>query len=221
VVLSLRRHWIPRPKLPTSFFTLGVNGYLDLAGDPGGQWRYIDNVVESNARLTTHFASLLGAVRVALAGHLGEPATFDHPFAFPGMHIWESEAIPVARGASLHFDLQHEWLVWPPGVEPDRSATISFTLPLQLPGAGAALRTWDYTYEEFRAARRAARPTRLREAAATHRSTDHRYNVGTMVVHSGHVLHQIAPVDSVGHEDRRITLQGHGMRAAGAWHLYW
>ena len=42
-----------------------------------------------------------------------------------------------------------------------------------------------------------------------------------MVVHSGHVLHQIAPISVVGGDDRRITLQGHGMWASGAWRLYW
>jgi hypothetical protein len=42
-----------------------------------------------------------------------------------------------------------------------------------------------------------------------------------MMLHSGHILHQIAPVAETDPEDERITLQGHGLYCAGTWFLYW
>jgi len=49
----------------------------------------------------------------------------------------------------------------------------------------------------------------------------HAYQPGTLVLHSGHMLHQIAPVPSVEPDDERIALQGHGIFYDGGWKLYW
>jgi hypothetical protein len=219
-VLALRRYWIARPRAPSHFHSLGVNAYMDLAGGAAGRSRYASRVQSSNDCLRAHFAPLLEAVSAAIAEHMGEPTTLHHPFALPGMHIWEGRAIPRARGASLHFDLQHQLLKWPPELKPERSATLSFTVALRLPADGGSLWTWDYSYADYRAARRSGRPHRLRDVAAA-TPTEHVYELGSLVLHSGHVLHQIAPVARRHPGDVRITLQGHGIRAGGAWLLYW
>jgi hypothetical protein len=60
-------------------------------------------------------------------------------------------------------------------------------------------------------------------ASAAHATPGARipYTVGRVVVHSGHLLHQAAGVTKVAVTDERITLQGHGVFADGAWRLYW
>jgi hypothetical protein len=46
------------------------------------------------------------------------------------------------------------------------------------------------------------------------------YKVGQLFYHTGHVLHQIVPGYKLDVEDRRITLQGHGVKCDGVWQLY-
>ena len=47
-----------------------------------------------------------------------------------------------------------------------------------------------------------------------------RYEPGSIVVHDGHVLHQIEAWPA-GEGVCRITMQGHGIFLAGKWHIYW
>jgi hypothetical protein len=47
------------------------------------------------------------------------------------------------------------------------------------------------------------------------------YEPGKMVTHSGHYLHQIAPLAEVHPGDERITLQAHSARTEHGWILYW
>ena len=50
----------------------------------------------------------------------------------------------------------------------------------------------------------------------------HPYAVGSGVIHSGHMVHQIANT-SFAAGDARVTIQGHGAYSpsAGAWLIYW
>jgi hypothetical protein len=47
------------------------------------------------------------------------------------------------------------------------------------------------------------------------------YHLGSALVHSGHVLHQIGATPSVQPDDLRITLQGHGLVVDDELVLYW
>jgi hypothetical protein len=47
------------------------------------------------------------------------------------------------------------------------------------------------------------------------------YKTGTMLIHSGHKLHQIAAIQNFHEGEERITLQGHGLLLDGIWQLYW
>ena len=46
------------------------------------------------------------------------------------------------------------------------------------------------------------------------------YTVGKLFYHTGHVLHQIIPGYKLQEGDRRITLQGHGIKCDGKWIIY-
>ena len=46
------------------------------------------------------------------------------------------------------------------------------------------------------------------------------YTIGKLMYHTGHVLHQIIPGYKLQDGDRRMTLQGHGIKCDGIWRLY-
>lgn len=137
----------------------------------------------------------------------------------PGFHIFEIDGDEWANNGLpelAHFDLQFHYL----GTELTLEATLSFTLPLELPSGGAGFAVWE-----------------LDEADATRRNlsaavfgADNPYDLvayqtGRMVLHDGLCLHAL--VHAIVHpgapppSGRRITLQGHGVRRAGRWTIYW
>lgn len=212
------------------FYTLGHAAYadLDFAKTPleeylagaGSVWTWAGVAVRT----------LLERVRAAVADHLGAAAEFAQALPAPGFHIFIGAAIPrtdcaqrAGDCASSHFDLQYRYVPWQRWyADADTASTISFTLPLRLPHAGGGLTVWDELDLE-RLRDELARGTFADVASAAHVSPSRTipYEVGSLVLHSGHVLHQIAGVRSASVTDERITLQGHGIYAGGAWRLYW
>jgi len=94
---------------------------------------------------------------------------------------------------------------------------ISFTLPVVLPDAGAGLWHWDLLHQEV-----AGMSQGEKEKVISSRSKSYyAYKTGTMLVHSGHQLHQIAAIPNFRADEERITLQGHGLLVDGVWWLYW
>lgn len=103
----------------------------------------------------------------------------------PGFHIFEIDGDEWANNGLpelAHFDLQFHYL----GTELTLEATLSFTLPLELPSGGAGFAVWE-----------------LDEADATRRNLS------------------AAVFGRATASGRRITLQGHGVRRAGRWTIYW
>ena len=47
------------------------------------------------------------------------------------------------------------------------------------------------------------------------------YRCGELVIHSGLMFHQIAEWKEIIPDDKRITLQGHGLRHGDGWIIYW
>ena len=47
------------------------------------------------------------------------------------------------------------------------------------------------------------------------------YTEGVLMLHSGHLLHQIAPATNMQPSDRRITLQGHAVPRDGVYQVHW
>jgi len=231
-VYANRPRWVTRRlngKPP--MHTLGRAAYLDL--DPARPERHADYFADAGEQARwagPAVRELTAGVRAALAEHLHAPVDVAAGLPAPGFHVFVGAAIPrtdcVARAsdcASSHFDLQYRRIDWERRyAEVDLSETISFTLPLRLPAAGGGLTVWEaLTLERMRDALAAGRFADLASAAHAVPGEDVRYAVGTLVVHGGHVLHQIAGVPRASVLDERITLQGHGVFADGAWRVYW
>ncbi len=209
-VLQLRDSWRARSPQDT-FFTLGVNSYMDLApsGDPLST--YDDPAAAANAVLRTHFPDLYDALAESLASALGMAVRYAEDLALPGFHVWVGHGIPQQPVTSVHFDLQYLRVVKRPAYA-RATGTLSFTLPVRLPAAGSSLRIWPeerYRSWSGRLASQLPDPVVLP------------YSVGLAVVHTGHVLHQIGATPTVTKDDVRITLQGHGLVVDDELVCYW
>lgn len=213
-VLRQRARWVRRGT--GEFYTLGAASYLD--DEPG----YSAHAAELNPWLTSRFAPLYGHLRERLAAVLDARVMMAEGKAVPGFHIWGVPGIPTQPSASLHFDLQHQRLRWPDEARGTAARSLSFTLPLRLPRGGGGLSMWSVTHEQVEAfCARSGFAGTLDQLLPLFTERHEAYHVGELLLHSGHVLHRIAPVPHVEPGELRITLQGHGLFFAEAWHIYW
>jgi len=209
-VLGERDRWTPRS--PSGLFsTLGVNAYMDLAPAADANASYFGPARGSNLMLKQRFAGVHGKLAEALEREPGLPAKYADDLAMPGFHIWTGAGIPSRPVTSIHFDLQYQRLLTRPEYA-HASGTVSFTLPVRLPAAGSSLRVWPCRYPED-----ADRVAAIRQEEPEIVP----YHLGSAVVHSGHVLHQIGVTPSVQPDEIRITLQGHGLVLGDLLVLYW
>lgn len=222
-----------------TFYTLGAVSYLDLRfrlkstdeylESAGSLWQWAGDAVRT----------IFERVRCALETILGAPVEYPAVLPTPGFHIFIGAAIPktdcsrnVSDCRSTHFDLQYDEIPWNRWyAKVDFARGISLTLALKLPAAGGGLTYWEaITLERVRAALASKGFSDIYQgydtlnipslANATPSSTIP-YAVGSMVVHDSHVLHQMAGIEKTSVTDERITVQGHGVFADGAWRLFW
>lgn len=211
-VHELKENWIPRhPLLP--FYTLGLASYIDVPQDKQG---YYKEAKHYNSILRDHFGWLYKKLTNVLAEYLQAPITYPENLALPGFHIFLSHPAFTHPVGSIHFDKSYMFH-WQPSKEVDFNNLISFTLTINLPKYGGGLYVWDVSYEE---AKRLSN-LELEKLANQRDKTFHPYKVGSLVLHSGHAVHQIAPAINVQPKDERITLQGHGVRYQNCWQIHW
>lgn len=203
------------------FFTLGAASYIEFCRPDDPAARYGEKARRLNPILREYFPGMMEYLRATLERYFGEPATFHEEFGRPGFHIWLTEAIPTHPSASVHFDLQYQKLNWPAPAEVDYDRPVSFTLPLRLPAAGGGMNVWNLHYREVEELAARGVPVNVEELRLSREQGHYAYSPGTLVLHTGHFLHQIAPVPEVRPGDERVTLQGHALRCGGRWHLYW
>jgi hypothetical protein len=214
-VHALRQQW-RRRREEAPFYTLGVAGYIDAARD--GFAAYCAAARDSNALLAEHFGDLYARLAAAIGEHLSEPVAYHDGFALPGFHIFLADPQFATPSASLHFDRQYEHLDWSGLDAADFDRQLSYTLSIALPARGAGLLVWRVNDLELRGLPEENRKEVMRQ---NRRPVLHPYRVGGLAVHSGHQLHQIAPMKDMAPDDERITLQGHALPAGGRWVLYW
>jgi len=220
-IAAARDSWIDRsPRGDATFFTLGRASYLDAC--PAGvdaQTAYYDRIGPANRELLAGFGDLYAALRGQLSAELQGEVVLADGLAIPGFHIFLGSGILGAGKSGRHFDIQYESLRLPPGTVEDDP--VSFTLALELPAEGSGLDLWDVTVEDFDRAFRAGRVATLDDMARRRILAYHPYSVGRLMIHRGLWLHRISSPGTIRAEDRRITLQGHALRIASRWVLYW
>ena len=210
-MMQLSESWIQRA--PVDFYTLGAASYLDGAWDQGC---YQERRKHGNQLLAQSFPRLYETLLSVLTGLIGQ-AQFHPDLALPGFHVFaakpDQDILPgtsafAAAGGSIHQDLQYtlHTSLWRTYGKVDWGSPLSFTLPIELPEAGGGLNVWPGVQLTDR------RSDELPERIA--------YRPGSLYWFFKPLLHQIAPLQGVTMNDRRITLQGHGLRCDGVWILY-
>lgn len=213
VVHKLRKFWTQRhPALP--FYTLGTASYMDAVQD---KQDYYSKAKYYNPILRAHLGWLYNKLSVTLAKILKAPVCYQDVLALPGFHIFLSHKAFEQPIASIHRDLQYELLKWKSPEKIDFSQTISFTLAIALPKFGGGLYLWDLHHDEFP---NLTQPD-IKRLIGERKKSFHAYKLGKLALHSGHLVHQIAPAQNVQPEDERITIQGHGFPCEGVWQFYW
>ncbi len=215
---ALSDHWEQR-NIQLPFFTLGAASYLDSS--KVSNRRYYDKAARLNPILSNQFRWLYDLVIDGLKQATGKECRLADGQALPGFHIFRAHQQFLNPVASMHIDLQHKTLQWQEELQVDlETNTLSFTLALELPKNGAGLNTWPENHEDLM-----AMPfwsTLLGNTEVKSPCKFVQYQTGQMVVHSGELLHQIAPLRKFNPADRRITLQGHAVLSHGdTYLLYW
>lgn len=211
-VMALSGHWLQRG--PVDFYTLGAASYLDGAWDNDP---YRSRRMATNPILQSAFAGLYALVVNRLSAALACDVAFHPELALPGFHVFAAKPgepmLPstpamAAAGGSIHRDLQYQShrTLWQRYNYVDWQHPLSFTLPLELPAAGGGLNIWP-----------AHGPLDDLKHCTPERIP---YRSGELVWFCTPLAHQIAPVQPVSENDRRLTLQGHGLRCGGCWLLY-
>jgi hypothetical protein len=226
-VFELRREW-RRVQPERDAYVLGTASYLALRF---AEYRAL--AATSNALLRSSFGELYERLFARLAPVLAAvhdgPLVVESAYGLPGFQILlvdEQHRDPRGLLGGAHWDWNFLHLEWQPSLpeELDLSQVASFTLAVQLPAAGGGLLVWgELTSAEVN---ELALERHLKQWEAVPALIEdktpayHPYRTGDLVIHSGHLVHQVAPWKwSAG--DARITLQGHGLFHDGAWHIYW
>ncbi len=215
---ALSDQWEQRNSL-LPFFTLGAASYLDSS--KVSNRRYYEKAARLNPALMNQFGWLYDLVIDGLQQATSKQCQMADGQALPGFHIFKAHQQFLNPVASMHIDLQHKALQWQEAQQVDlETNTLSFTLALELPKSGAGLNTWPESHKDLM-----AMPfwsNLLGHTEVQSKCTFIKYQAGQMVIHSGELLHQIAPLSEFNPEDRRITLQGHAVLSHGdTYLLYW
>ncbi|PZU95065.1 MAG: hypothetical protein DCE90_13285 [Pseudanabaena sp.] len=209
-VLELRYLW-EQQETAIPFYTLGAASYIDAKKH---KIKYLDKVYTYNPILFNHFNWLYQKLGEQLTKYLQAPIAYPRHLALPGFHIFQSSKLFEQAIASIHYDLQYELIDWQDSS--DFTNPLSFTLAIALPTYGGGLNMWKINYSET-----GKNPSLIKESSSARSPNFYPYELGSLVIHSGHILHQIAPCIDIQPNDERITLQGHAILNNGTWQLYW
>ncbi|OGV27196.1 MAG: hypothetical protein A3F18_07220 [Legionellales bacterium RIFCSPHIGHO2_12_FULL_37_14] len=229
-LLNLREKW---SSIRPGFSVLGTP--LWLKGVPAGQ------IQATNCILQEHFGNLLEKINIGLAKVLGEPIKSMEGFSLPGFHIFESlnGEDPIRPPVELHYDSELWGEIF--GQDPKLSKkynkkeffnpelTLSFTLSLKLPKTGTGLYTWPtLNRDELISYANTLEVSRFATMAcllSQHKREYIPYKIGHFITHNGQVVHWIPPMaissETIPVGEQRITLQGHGIKHAGVWEIFW
>ena len=240
-ILSLGEHWVcPNDDY---YFTIGAfsaREFFDKNGPiPADRHdvyeRYHGIRALLNPIFSTHFADMYEGVRGALETALGAKVAYapEH-IGLPGFQILgpnpQQKLLPEAVAKQLeqlegwsafHIDTPYlpHTAFWERFQEADFNNGLTFTLSLQLPKAGSGLDVWKNPGDVSAAKAFNGIPTLEHQKLIT----DYEfvpYQTGCLTYFTGHMVHRVAGRHRLLCDDRRITLQGHGVKCDGVWYLY-
>lgn len=213
LVYALKECWLKRnPFVP--FYTLGAASYIDAAKN---QQDYYSKAQQYNPILHKRLEWLYKRLAETLTQFLKAPTSYQHSLALPGFHIYLACKLFEQPIASIHCDLQYKLVNWEFPEQTDFTKPISFTLAISLPKFGGGLNLWEVHAQEILKLPR----SEIQQLIKSRAKSFYPYQVGQIIIHSGHTIHQISSGKNIQPDDERITLQGHGIFSQDSWQLYW
>ncbi len=212
-VHALRSLWFRKGGV-AEFYTLGASAYLDA--QYGGGLAYQMLAKKLNPVLEAQFGDVHQRVLDKLIEVMGEPVQYYPRLARPGFHIFLADAVFENPICKIHVDMPYSHILWQPWEQVDITRGLSFTLSLALPAGGGGLNLWPQIPPEDALAQGADPDLQTKGLEPLL----FRYSVGSMVIHHGHTIHQIAPFRGMQAGDERITLQGHAIHSSQGWLAY-
>ncbi|MCB1094223.1 MAG: hypothetical protein KDN22_01470 [Verrucomicrobiae bacterium] len=218
---DLREKWIPRRGPDIPYYTLGAASTFPEMKSAEGGAEYYAMAKENNPVIKDQFQWVLDRLLSALSEALGAPANFHEPFALPGFQIFGSHP-GFTKDGMIHSDVQYTFLDWSGFQDVDFANPLAYTMAIKLPSSGGGLNVWE--------AEASWNPNlnppnydlqKAKEELKTAKKDYIPYEVGTMVLHSGLRIHQVAGLKNPQPDDERISLQGHGLFCDGEWKIFW
>ena len=240
---SLRSEWTKRPSWATHFYTLGLATHADIKPYKSIESHVFDTIKYKNDILRKNFSDLYEKIIEAVKDKLGECNLIVDQAPIPGFFIYgeakpndiKKEELPPLSGAcQIHFDGQYTSLdyIWDQYKEVV-DEYISFTLPLEMPEYGAAILLWDKpdlgcyakgeiaeTYKGYDYYKRKENSKYLDSYILNKIPEVIQHIPGRMIVTRGKQFHAAAASIKPFSTDRRITLQGFGVKCDGVWRLF-
>ena len=217
-ILSLDQHWI----CPNSdfFYTVGAFSAREFFDKDGLVSPDRHDMYES---VRTGLESALGAKALYPSEHMGLPG-FQILGPSPKQKLLPqdvAEQLEKLEGwSAFHIDAPYmpHTSFWQRFQHADFNNALTFTLSLQLPHSGSGLDVWKNPGDTDAGKKFNAMP------ASEHAEliTDYEfvpYQTGSLTYFTGHVVHRVAGRHRLRIDDRRITLQGHGVKCDGTWYL--
>jgi hypothetical protein len=210
-IFSLRDHW--REHGP-GFFSLGIAHYKE------GRDGTLDDldVEESNALLEGTFGPALNDLATFLARELDGEVEWGAGLPLPGFHVLDATHLQAGQPVGdSHFDLQYAVGRFDGPVR----ATLSYTVPIQVPEAGASLDYWPVDFAEVRRLIEAGELVGVADAERHFPMRTVQYEPGKACLQYGLPLHRMGAISRVAPTDHRITMQGHAALVGDRWIAYW
>jgi hypothetical protein len=216
---------------PIDFYTIGAATYMD------DSMMYAMIVEETAPMMKDYFEWLYGCLLYHLTNEIG-PCQINEELAPPGFHIFaakpDEEPRPASKEylerpcATIHYDEQHRshkglWSGYQSsGASVDLENTLSFTLCLAAPETGAGLSTWEEDSVKCydRNDKYSKHIKSLEYGGYGSPDAVIPYTPGKMFYWIGPLKHQMSPGMDLKLNDKRITLQGHGVKVNDCWELY-
>lgn len=216
-ILSQRDRWVEwevSKALNIRFHTLGAATYLMPVREV-----YHAERKKSAEALRAEFGGLYESLFARIEELTGVACVNAAELSPPGFHIYQgNEAAPtgLAAGGNIHLDLPHRLHYKASEVR----HTLSVTVPIVLPSAGAGCYYWRGLPSGFQHGQAVPRdPAMLRWFDENKAFLA--YETGTMVLHDGMTYHQLANPVKTTRTDWRITLQGHAVLLGdGKYHFF-
>jgi hypothetical protein len=168
---------------------------------------YTARAQAENRLLYRHFRLAHDRVAEFFERRYGVPVVFAEDLAVPGFHEFSFGAAGNYGAGGWHYDMLHAQVPYLARHAGEIEGVVNFTVPIETPSGGTGMDLEDDSSDS------PGPGGGIRVRAP--------YLPGVMVFNEAEYWHRIGASLCLGDGERRVTLQGHGIRFRGRWLLFW